>query len=86
MHFSLCIWTGRLCVCACVYPCPFVRDTACAYVSYGIGYSTEDRGCGFHVMSYGLDTAGLCDNLGKALQEMKEVMVAYAPAPKPAKQ
>ena len=64
----------------------FVCVCACVYVSYGIGYSTEDRGCGFHVMSYGLDTAGLCDNLGKALQEMKEVMVAYAPAPKPAKQ
>jgi hypothetical protein len=43
--------------------------------SYGIGYGTEDRGCGFHVMSYGLDTTGMCDNLGKALAEMKAVML-----------
>ena len=52
-------------------------------VSYGIGYGTEDRGCGFHVMSYGLDTTGMCDNLGKALEEMKTVMLKFAPPPKP---
>jgi hypothetical protein len=55
----------RRCVTTCVYP----------VCSYGIGYGTEDRGCGFHVMSYGLDTTGMCDNLGKALAEMKAVML-----------
>jgi phage major head subunit gpT-like protein len=43
--------------------------------SYGVGYGTEDNGCGFHVMSYGLDAAGMCDNLGKAMAEMREVML-----------
>jgi hypothetical protein len=53
--------------------------------SYGIGYGTEDRGCGFHVMSYGLDTSGLCTNLGKALEEMKAVMLAHPAPPAPKK-
>lgn len=43
-------------------------------VSYGVGYGTEDVGCMFHVMSYGLDTSGLCDNLGKALADIKDSM------------
>ncbi len=73
------------CTCVCVFVLFGHVVTGLFNTSYGIGYSTEDRGCGFHVMSYGLDTAGLCDNLGKALHEMKEVMVAFPPPPKSSK-
>jgi phage major head subunit gpT-like protein len=55
--------------------CCCSRSQFGAVFSYGVGYGTEDHGCGFHVMSYGLDATGMCDNLGKAMAEMREAML-----------